>query len=692
MKTFRQKIIDYSQIMFRVIVFVSSALILHWILPSESRFKYEYQKGAPWKHENLVAPFNFAVIKSDQEIEAEKKELAKNLAPYFSKDTTTEKQNTDELTTDVQTLISNDYTEKNEVLNEITSALKRVYENGILTSSPQLYKILEGKTEIYRITGNLVEKVPVGKLLSEKTAYNTFNDQVTEIKNKYHDIALQLSKLDPGKYIKGNLQFDENYSRGELQQLEAGISTARGMVQKGENIILHGEIVDDLKFQELESMKQTYEVRKGEGINFQLVSLGKMMLILIFLTLLFTYMYTYKRFIFRDSRKLVFLLLFIIMIVFLALLINSYEGLHIYMFPLAILPVVIRTFYDPRTAIFTLIVTCLLIGFYAPNNYEFVLLEVSAGMIAVFSLNKIHRRVHIVVASLLVALTYLVVYTTLTLIQEGTLATYNFRMLQWFAWSSLLILVVYPMIYVFEKMFGFVSDATLIELSNTNQPLLRKLAEEAPGTLQHSMQVANLAEEVILKIGGNPYLARAGALYHDIGKVAQPTYFIENQEIGMNPHDQMSYVKSAEIIIDHVKNGIKTAKKHKLPESIVEFIATHHGTSKAKYFYLKQQQENPDAAIDEANFAYPGPLPHSREASVIMLIDGIEAASRSMKEKTYDNIKKLIENMMDQKLRDRQLDNSDLTFADLDKIKGILLRKLVNIYHVRIEYPEEKIK
>ena len=352
---------------------------------------------------------------------------------------------------------------------------------------------------------------------------------------------------------------------------------------------------------------------------------------------------------------------------------------------------VIRTFYDPRTAIFTLIVTTLLIGFYAPNNYEYVLLEVSAGMIAVFSLDKMHRRGHVVIASILVALTYFIVYTAITFIQEGTLATYNFRMLQWFAWSSILILVVYPLIYIFEKIFGFVSDLTLIELSNTNQPLLRKLAEEAPGTFQHSLQIASLAEEVVLKIGGNPFLVRTGALYHDIGKLVQPTFFIENQEIGMlNPHNNMSYLKSAEIIIDHVKNGIKTARKYKLPQSIVEFIETHHGTTKAKYFYLKQQQENPEARVKETDFAYPGPLPRSREATIVMLIDGIEAASRSMKEKTYDNIKNLIYNMIDQKMKDRQLDNSDLTFANLDQIKQILLHKLVNIYHVRLAYPEEK--
>jgi putative nucleotidyltransferase with HDIG domain len=692
MKTFRQKFIDYSQIIFRGIVFVMAALILHWILPSEIRFKYEYQKGTPWKHNNLVAPFDFAVIKSDQDIDAEKKELAKGFAPYFSVDTTIESSKTEQLGKDILAIFSTDSAAALKVLLEINGELKDIYARGILTSSPQLYQILEGKNEISKITGNLVEKVAVGTLFSEKTAYNYFSGKISMIRDKYPELSARLNTLDPGKYIKGNLRYDENYSKRELAQMESGINTARGMMQKGEIIILQGEIVDDGKYQILESLKQTYEVRNGEGINLQLVSLGKMLLILMFLTLLFTYLYTYKQFILRDSRKLLFLFFFIILIVALALLINSYEGLHVYMFPLAILPVVIRTFYDPRTAIFTLIITCLLIGFYAPNNYEFVLLEVSAGMIAVFSLNKIHRRVHIVVSSLLVGFTYLVVFTTLTLIQEGTLATYNFRMLQWFAWSSLLINVVYPMIYVFEKIFGFVSDVTLIELSNTNQPLLRKLAEKAPGTLQHSLQIANLAEEVILKIGGNPYLARAGALYHDIGKAAQPTYFIENQEIGMNPHDQMSYKKSAEIIIDHVKNGIKTAKKYKLPDSIVEFIATHHGTSKAKYFFLKQLQENPDVAIDESDFAYPGPLPHSREASVVMLIDGIEAASRSMKEKTFDNFKRLIDNMIDQKLKDRQLDNSDLTFADLDKIKEILLRKLVNIYHVRIEYPEEKKK
>ncbi len=690
MKNIRQKIARYSQIIFRVLLFIATALVLHAILPSEPKFKFEYQLGAPWKHKNLVAPFDYAVLKSEPVLESEKAELKKGFAPYFFMDTAVAVQKAAELRRDLENIIPDGNPEKEALIEETARVLLSLYQTGVLVSSPQSMEITKDHTEISVITGTIAEKKATQTLLSEKTAYNLFNQQITEIKGRYLLAAVGLGMLDPARYITSNLRYDEHKTAAALQQLEGSLSTASGMIQEGERIILEGELVDDGRFQALESLRRSYEKRRGEGINSQLIAAGKMLLILVFLALLYTYLFTYKRFILRDSRKLLFLLFFLTLVTFLALMIHSFEGLHIYMFPLAILPVVIRTFYDSRTAIFTLIITSLLIGFYAPNNYEFVLLEVSAGMVAVFSLNKMHRRVHVVVASLLVGITYLVVFTAVTLVQEGTLGTYNFIMLQWFAWSSLLILVVYPLIYIFEKLFGFVSDVTLIELANTNQPLLRKLAEEAPGTLQHSMQIANLAEEVILKIGGNPFLVRAGALYHDIGKVSQPTYFIENQEIGMNPHDRMSYVKSAEIIIDHVKNGIKTAAKYKLPESIVEFIATHHGTSKAKYFFLKQQQENPEASINENDFSYPGPLPHSREATVVMLIDGIEAASRSMKEKTYDNLRSLIDTMIDQKMKDRQLDNSDLTFADIKRIKEIVLHKLVNIYHIRIQYPEEK--
>jgi len=690
MKSFRQQFVTYSQIIYRVFIFLAAAVLLHLVLPGEPRFKFEYQKGAPWKHENLVAPFDFAILKSPAELEQEKQEAARNFAPYFTTDTTMVRLKIKELSTDFNAVIDADYSRKAEILSKLTSTLDSVYHAGILPASPESMETLTGRTQISRVWGNLVDIVPVNRLYSEKTAYNLFVAKLAEVKAGYPRVARQLAQLDARKYIHSNLKFDENISKSELKQIEAGISTARGMMQAGERIILEGELVDDAKFQLLESLKNTYEKKRVEGINSHLVSIGKFALVAVFLTLLYTFLYTYKRNILVNSRRITFLLLFIVFMVFIAQLVSSYEGLHIYMFPLAILPVVVRTFFDSRTAIFTLIITSLLLGFYAPNNYEYVLLEVSAGMIAVFSLNKMHRRMHVVLASMLVGLTYGVVFTAITLIQDGSLVDYEYKTLQWFAWSSLLILMVYPLIYIFEKLFGFVSDVTLIELSNTNQPLLRKLADEAPGTFQHSMQIANLAEEVILKIGGNPFLVRVGALYHDIGKISQPTFFIENQQAGMNPHDQMSYIKSAEIIIDHVRNGLKMAKKYRLPESIVEFIATHHGTTKAKYFYLKQQQENPQEVVNEENFAYPGPLPHSREAAVVMLIDGIEAASRSLNDKTVDNLSELVNKMIDQKVKDRQLDNSELTFHDIKQIKEVLLKKLVNMYHVRIEYPQEK--
>ncbi len=688
MNSFKSRLIQYSSILLKAAAFTLSALLLYLILPSEPKFKFEYQKGTPWKHENLVAPFDFAILRSESEIADERREVVRNFIPYFVNDTLVFGEQTEILYIDLMAL-SDSETDAGELLNILLPTLRGFYQWGILSGSPEGMEELAGKTEISVISGNQVSVVPIARINSEKSAYNIFRENLNLLKRTQPKFSLLLNRIDPGKYIVSNLQYDENYSKAELQRAEAGIATARGMVQTGERIILEGEIIDESRFQLLESLKYAYETKRGEGINSHLIAIGKFIIILVFLVLLFTYLYTYKRFILNDTRKLYFLLSFLIFVVFLAQAVNEYPGLHIYMVPLAMLPVVIRTFYDPRTAIFSLIITILLIGFYAPNNYEFVLLEVTAGMVAVFSLNKMHRRSHVIGASLLVGLTYLVVYTALTLIQEGTLLTYNYNMLKWFALSSLFILVVFPLIYIFEKLFGFVSDVTLIELSNTNQPLLRKLAEEAPGTFQHSLQIANLAEEVILNIGGNPFLVRAGALYHDIGKSERPGFFIENQELGLNPHDRMNSRDSAEVIIDHVNHGIKIARKNKLPESIIEFIATHHGTTKAKYFYLKHKEENPGSDIDEVDFSYPGPLPQSREAAVVMLIDGIEAASRSMPEKSIENLKRLIDDMIDQKLRDGQLNHSDLTFNDISKIKEILLKKISNVYHLRIEYPKE---
>ncbi|WP_319590634.1 HDIG domain-containing metalloprotein [uncultured Draconibacterium sp.] len=689
MNKFLKRLKSYTRLLLQVLLFVITAVALYLILPGEPKFKYEYQKGFPWRHENLVAPFDFAILKTANELDDEKSEQIASLVPYFANDTTQKNESIARLRQDLALDIDSTNTNKNIVFNTLSTKLNELYNNGILLFSVDIYEELNGKSEIKKRTGNTVQKEDIDKLYSEKSAYNALLNTRQTLVSEGNNFQW-LNDLDLDRYIKANLSYDSETSQKEIDEITRTISATRGMVKQGQRIVLEGEIVDAEKFQMLESLKASYEKERGNNVNRYMVSIGKVLLITVLLSFIFVFLMLYRRDIIQQLNKLSFLLMLMAGIILLSNFINTFPNLHIYMVPLAVFPIMIRTFFDSRTAIFTLIITTLLIGFYAPNNYEFILLQVSAGIIAVFSLNKMHRRVHLVLAALWVFLTYVVVYTALNLIHEGTFLSYDFSMLKWFAISSVLILLVYPLVYIFEKLFGFVSDVTLIEISDSNQPLLRKLAEQAPGTFQHSMQIANLAEEVILRIGGNPFLVRAGALYHDIGKIGRPNFFIENQAMGMNPHDRISHLKSAEVIIDHVQNGVKMAQKHKLPAVIIEFIATHHGTTKAKYFYLKHQEENPDKEIDENAFAYPGPLPRSKEAAVVMLVDGIEAASRSMKEKTHENLKALIDSMIDKKIEDKQLDNSNLTFSDIDIIKATLLEKLINIYHIRIEYPDEK--
>lgn len=680
---------SYTRLFLQLSLFVLTAVALYFILPGEPKFKYEYQRGFPWQHENLVAPFDFAILKTANELNEEKTDQISSLVPYFFNDTTQKSESIARLRQDLELDIDTTNTARKKIFNALSTKLDELYGNGILLFSVDIYEELKGKEEINKRTGNIVQKEDVDQLYSEKSAYNALLNTRQNLVSEGNNFPW-LTNLNLERYIAANLEYDSETSQKEIDEITQSISATRGMVKQGQRIVLQGEIVDAERYQMLESLKASYEKERGNDVNRYMVSIGKVLLISVLLSFIFVFLMLYRRDILEHLNKLSFMLMLMAGTILLSNFINTFPNLHIYMVPFAVFPIMIRTFFDSRTAIFTLIITTLLMGFYAPNNYEFILLQVSAGLIAVFSLNKMHRRVHLVLAALWVFLTYLIVFMSLNLIHEGTFISFDYSMLKWFAISSVLILLVYPLVYIFEKLFGFVSDVTLIEISDSNQPLLRKLAEQAPGTFQHSMQIANLAEEVILRIGGNPFLVRAGALYHDIGKIGRPNFFIENQAMGMNPHDRISNLKSAEVIIDHVKNGVKMALKHKLPAVIIEFIATHHGTTKAKYFYLKHQEQNPDKEVDENAFAYPGPLPRSKEAAVVMLVDGIEAASRSMKEKTHENLKALIDSMIDKKIEDKQLDDSDLTFSDINTIKHTLLEKLINIYHIRIEYPDEK--
>ncbi len=668
-------------------VFIAGIGLIFLVFPGESRFKYEFQKGSPWRHETLIAPFNFAILKTDAEIKTETDSILNTYIPYFALDTVIGINKVNEFSINLTKLTTDNPEFKSiKSISTFPEILLNIYNSGILPQSISTYAELNGKSEIRQIRGNKAIKLPLEKIRSIKSAYLELNDTIRKLAGKYYPELIQ--KINLSDFIAENLSFDEKLNQNEQKQLLDELSSTKGMIQAGERIIFQGDLVGPEKYIILESLKKTYETKRGDNIEYILVIAGRLVIIATLIALMFLYLIFYRRELFEHKRKLTFIIMMIVIMVFMAAIATKVNAIDIYMVPMAILPILVRIFFDSRTAIFSLMITTLLIGYFAPNSYEFMIIQMIAGIIAVFSLNKLHKRSHIVFSALWVFLSYSIVYIALALVQEGSLKTINWTTLKWFGFSSLFIFITYPLIYIFEKVFGFVSDVTLIELSNTNQPLLRKLAEEAPGTFQHSLQVANLAEAVIHKIGGNPYLVYAGALYHDIGKTRKSEYFIENQAAGMNPHDNLDYLKSAEIIIDHVTYGVQLARKYKLPEVLISFITTHHGTTQSNYFYKKYQIENPGMEVDTTLFSYPGPLPHNKEMAVLMLTDGIEATAHSLKEKSASAFSEMIDYIVDQKIKSDQLIDADLTLRDITILKSTLLEKLVSIYHVRIEYPK----
>jgi len=672
---------------FLALVFIAGIGLIFLVFPGESRFKYEFQKGSPWRHETLIAPFNFAILKTEAEIKVENDSALSTYAPYFKIDTLIGSNKVNEFSDTFLKETSNLQINKaSGKITQIPEILQKIYNSGILSQSSDFYKELTEKTEITLIHGNRAIKVPVLQLYSIKSAYQELNDTIRKLTGKHYQEIIQ--KINLSDYISENIYFDVDRNQYEKKQLLDKISATKGMIQAGERIIFQGDLVGPEKFIILESLKKAYETKRGDSIEYVLVIAGRILIISILMVLMFLYLIFYRKELFEHKRKLSFIIMMIVLMVFMAAFATKVDSISIYMVPMAILPIMVRIFFDSRTAIFSLMITTLLIGYFAPNSYEFIILQMIAGIFAVFSLNKLHKRSHLVFSALWVFLIYSVVYIAMALVQEGSIKTIDWSQLKWFGISSFLIFITYPLIYIFEKAFGFVSDVTLIELSNTNQPLLRKLAEEAPGTFQHSLQVANMVEAVVHRIGGNPFLAYAGALYHDIGKTFKSEYFIENQVAGMNPHDNLDYLKSAGIIIDHVTYGAQLARKYKLPEVLISFITTHHGTTQSNYFYKKYQIENPGMKVDTTLFSYPGPLPHNKEMAVLMLTDGIEATAHSLKEKSAAAFSEMIENLVEQKIKSNQLIDADLTLRDITILKSTLLEKLVSIYHIRIEYPK----
>ncbi len=707
MKKFFSYIKENSVNIYRILIFLAAIAMVIYILPREGKFPYEYTKGKPWKHEMLIAPFDFPIYKSQSELRHERDSILANFRPYFKFDTLKQIEQTNRALIGIenrkdQLVEKYPFLDKSiagadssvwEVLKTtLSSELTNIYRRGLI-SLPEQYSDASSSFEFTLIKNNFAEPTGLSEFHTYQSAYQKISlnlyKQVKEQTNIERDELDELiSNLQLNRYLEPNITFDPERTARERDKILNNVSLTSGIVQSGQRIVDTGEIIDEHTAKILNSLKKEYESSLGGGTGYYFILLGQGILSLLFMTLIFLFLYFFRKDVYNNLLSITFMLLMIISMLILTRLSNSFEFFPIYIIPFAILPIIIRTFFDSRLAFFVHVITVLMAAFFTSNSFEFVYMQVPVGLIAIFSLFRMVRREQLVRASIFIVLAYSVFYSALTLLQEGDFKDLDYPLYGQFLINGGFILLVYPLIYVFEKIFGFISDVTLVELSDTNHPLLRRLAEKAPGSFQHSLQVGNLAQEAVYRIGGNPLLVRAGAMYHDIGKSVSPIYFTENQNTGFNPHANMDLQKSAQSIIQHIENGVKIARKHKLPEQIIDFIRTHQGTTKAKFFYNSYKNENPEEEVDEQQFSYPGPTPFTKETAILMMADAVEAASRSLKSFTDEEIEKLVESIINNQISENQFVNAPITFREITQVKSVFKEKLKNIYHARVEYPE----
>jgi len=685
MKTnFINKVRNQHELIFKLIMLLAAAIVIVSLFPKEGKFKYEFQKNKPWVHQDLLAPFDFAINKTNKELEAEKLAIKNNQALYFNVDFTVK----DKAVADLKAWVDNnwqdttDYAAKEELLLLATNYLDTIYQKGVI----ELVDEMEGKGLEYVVflmnENNEVNEVELGSLFTIKTAY----DYVSESCSENKDYKLILSAVE--HHIYQNIKINKNLTINELNNSIKRISLVNGGFFEKQKIISKGEIVNEEKFNILQSLKKEYESKLGgENQSFWIV-IGQIILVVILLYALFIFLKSVSTNVFNNNFDIGFLLIIIVGFIAITSLVLKFENASVYVIPFCIIPLLITTFFGKRLALFVFLVTIFIISFFVPNPFEFIILQSITGIITIFTVLRVNKRAELFYTAVIVMLVISVSYFAISLIQEARIATINWDAFAWFGIAAGFTLLTYPLIYLFEKLFGYISDVTLLELSDTNNKLLKELNLKAPGTFQHSLQVSNLAEEAIQEIGGNPLLVRTGALYHDIGKMYAPAYFIENQSTGVNPHDELGYEESADIIINHVIKGIELAKEHGLPEQIIDFIRTHHGTTKTQYFLKMFQKENPEQEMDETAFQYPGPIPYSKETAVLMMADSVEAASRSLKKYDADSISNLVNGIIDGQVAQNQFINTNITFNDVTLIKKMFIKKLMNIYHVRIEYPK----
>ena len=697
----------YSNNITLISLFLVTALLMLYLLPREGKFRYEYQRGRPWMHETLIAPFDFPIYKSESELRSERDSVLSGFRQYFKYDDllydSVSKAYRNYLDERWKTFITNspeNFKAEDRELSYLfdrltfisTGLYKHVYQHGIIAPGEIADRVISENESIVILRNNIGESTFPDDFYREKSAYEYVRNRIDEWisregGNSRPYMEEFLRTLEFSHFILPNLHFDQVTTERVRQSLLDGISLARGMVQSGERIVSIGELITSDIYRILESLRREYETRLL-GTNLNLVLLGQFILVFSLMIVLFLFLYYFRQEILLDMNRTLFILFIIFLMVSVSMIFVRFSTINFYIVPFAIVPIIIRTFYDERLALFVHTILLLLVGFFVPNSFEFVFLNFVIGIVAILSLSNLYRRSKLFFTAVIIVFSYSLLYFGIAITQERSIDTINWMNFAWFGGNGLLVLTTYPLLYIFEKTFGFISDGTLMELSDTNQPLLRKLAEEAPGTFQHSIQVANLAEAAIHETGGNPLLVRTGALYHDIGKLSNPGYFIENQATGYNPHDSLEFEESAQMIISHVARGVEMARKHNLPDQVINFILTHHGTTRVQYFYKSYLKKFPNEGIDAQKYTYPGPKPFSRETAVLMMADSVEAASRSLKEISIKSIDLLVESIVTNQVNEEQFTDTDITFRDITRIKEVFKRKLRNIYHARVAYPK----
>jgi putative nucleotidyltransferase with HDIG domain len=659
-----------------------------WVSPKANMFKYEFSIGTPWNHTDLIAPFDFSIYKTNKQIEEEKEQIINNFKPYFKYDLQKTAESKAQLNKDFDDAWLANYNNKKDlkrkkykrILNKI---LDKVENAGVI----QHDAVLEGKDKgsiIRLIKGNQVEDVRLGSFYDIRTANEYLFKEIDKL--EIDDSTLFKNLLSHS--LTQNVFYDEAVSKTDMDQLMSKILPTHGLVQKGELIISAGELVTSDKYQILSSLKREYEKEIGTAESKIFIVGGLSLLIVLMFLIEFFYFRIYLSEKYESLKNIVLVLFSQVLLITIAdFVFYNYPDLA-YVIPYAILPIIVTAFIGSRFAIISHVITILILGFFAPNSFEFFYTQFTAGFIAIFAVKKLDKRADIFRASIYVFVTYMLVYLSMLFVQEGSLDNFSFTFMEYIAGSSILLLLSFPIIFLYEKVFGIITHLSLLELSNTNNPLLMELSQKAPGTFQHSLQVANLASDVLHEIGGDALLARTGAMYHDVGKMNNPLYFIENQGLGGNPHDDLTYEESARIIIAHVLDGIEMARKAGLPEQIIDFIRTHHGTRRVEYFFRLEKRLNPGVEIDKSEFTYHGPAPFSKETAVVMMADSVEAASKSLKQPTEQNINDLVDNIFDDHLANNQFHNANITMKDITIARKVLKKKLLSINHVRIAYPD----